>query len=72
LSDIDSITCSFDAKFHVFLEWHDSAAIGLEQSTPLNPEDLCVPHLTVKNATKIMLEEVSDLALVETTSGLVR
>eukprot|EP00927_Polykrikos_kofoidii_P037630 TRINITY_DN3182_c0_g1_i1.p1 TRINITY_DN3182_c0_g1~~TRINITY_DN3182_c0_g1_i1.p1 ORF type:complete len:1974 (+),score=294.55 TRINITY_DN3182_c0_g1_i1:155-5923(+) len=72
LSDIDSITCSFDAKFHVFLEWHDSAAIGLEQSTPLNPEDLCVPQLTVKNATKIILEEVSDLALVETTSGRVR
>ena len=81
ISDIDVASATYLAKFHVILEWFDQAAVGLPVSTRISYEKLCsdrgrdnviaVPHVGLKNAITVSLEEYSDIIVLESKKGLV-
>jgi hypothetical protein len=57
----------FECKFHVFLEWNDSAAIELPETTRI--PHLTRPKLAIKNAIMIMREDCSPAEVRNSKTG---
>jgi len=71
LSGIDVSTASFECKFHVCLDWCDPAALGLLEGTRVSSggSGPSVPKVQIKNAVHVILEDLSDIQVMDSSIG---
>ncbi|CAK0900103.1 unnamed protein product [Prorocentrum cordatum] len=75
ISDVDTSSGTVESKFHVFLDWFDTAGVHLHQQRRTNSsalpaeEQAVVPNIKVRNAIKIIMEDCSDVKVLDAATG---
>ncbi|CAE8681971.1 unnamed protein product, partial [Polarella glacialis] len=78
VTDIDVSSATFECKFHVFMQWTDPTAIGMPADTRMSTQPgkdgkplIVLPRLALKNTIALVLEEYSDVIVINGSTGQV-
>ncbi|CAK0817586.1 unnamed protein product [Prorocentrum cordatum] len=79
LTDLDTVSGTVECKFHVFLDWKvGQGAMRMQRHGRISrrtshggsgEEQMAIPQIKLLNATKIMMEDYSDVSVVDVATG---